>query len=373
MGGLLGKVFHPVKVIAKDTGISNLIKNPSWKSLRDIGEQAAVTAGNYYLPGSSLVTTQLASKGAQRNLNSGVGMALNAASGLSGAGVGQSITNIPSAADAGYGWSNILSGAGNAINNAANGAGITLPSGVQSALTGSSALTSTPQSTSIPSSLSGTGKAAESGGGLFSGIFGGGASSYAPAIGGAVSYLANKKALNDLTSAGAQGQAYLNPYLQSGQQANDALSTQLGLNGNTSAAGYGSLTKPFSASDFTADPGYQFRLEQGQKELDRQQAARGGFFSGGAIKEGQDFSQGLADQAYNDAYNRYTQNQNNAYQKLAGQAGVGLNAADQSASLAGNIGSAKANSTVSGANTFNSLLASLLAGNNNPYLLNRKV
>jgi hypothetical protein len=35
--------------------------------------------------------------------------------------------------------------------------------------------------------------------------------------------------------------------------------------------------------DFTTDPGYAFRLSEGQKGLDRQAAARGGLISGGAL------------------------------------------------------------------------------------------
>jgi hypothetical protein len=39
----------------------------------------------------------------------------------------------------------------------------------------------------------------------------------------------------------------------------------------------------FGAGDYQADPGYAFRLAEGQKALDRQAAARGGLISGGAL------------------------------------------------------------------------------------------
>ena len=38
--------------------------------LRDAVESAAVVAGNYYLPGSSMVTSKLVSEGSQKQLNS---------------------------------------------------------------------------------------------------------------------------------------------------------------------------------------------------------------------------------------------------------------------------------------------------------------
>jgi hypothetical protein len=42
-----------------------------------------------------------------------------------------------------------------------------------------------------------------------------------------------------------------------------------------------------------ADPGYQFRLSEGMKALDRQAAARGGLISGAALRGAQRFGQEL--------------------------------------------------------------------------------
>jgi hypothetical protein len=44
-----------------------------WTDLRDTAETAAVLAGNYYMPGSSMLTSRLTSEGSQKQLNSGVG------------------------------------------------------------------------------------------------------------------------------------------------------------------------------------------------------------------------------------------------------------------------------------------------------------
>jgi hypothetical protein len=51
-------------------------------------------------------------------------------------------------------------------------------------------------------------------------------------------------------------------------------------------------------------PGYGFQLDQGFKGLDRRAAARGGLFSGNAMKEGIRFGQGLASNYFGDHMNR---------------------------------------------------------------------
>ncbi len=80
---------------------------------------------------------------------------------------------------------------------------------------------------------------------------------------------------------------------------------------------------PFGMKQFTADPGYGFRLAEGQKALDRQAAARGGLISGGALKAAQRYGQEMGSQEYTNAFNRYQterQARLNPLQSLAGMA-----------------------------------------------------
>lgn len=84
-----------------------------------------------------------------------------------------------------------------------------------------------------------------------------------------------------------------------------------------------SLTRSFSKSDFQEDPGYQFRMEQGQKALEHSAAARGGLQSGGFMKGLDDYSQGMASQEYQNAYNRFTNDQTNRFNRLSSLAGMG--------------------------------------------------
>jgi hypothetical protein len=58
-------------------------------------------------------------------------------------------------------------------------------------------------------------------------------------------------------------------------------------------------------AQFQADPGYGFRLKEGQQALDRQAAARGGLISGGALKAATRYGQEMGSQEYTNAFNRY--------------------------------------------------------------------
>jgi hypothetical protein len=95
------------------------------------------------------------------------------------------------------------------------------------------------------------------------------------------------------------------------------------------------------------DPGYNFRLGEGLKSLDRQSAARGGLISGGALKAAQRYGQDYASNEFGNAYNR-----------MAGLASLG----PSSAGVMNNLGSsysANAGNTMGtmGANTGNALLS----------------
>lgn len=89
----------------------------------------------------------------------------------------------------------------------------------------------------------------------------------------------------------------------------------------------------FGASDYQADPGYAFRLSEGQKALDRQAAARGGLISGGALKAAQRYGQEMGSQEFGNAYNRALTSyntdvarENQLYNRQAGLAGIGQTA-----------------------------------------------
>ena len=162
-----------------------------------------------------------------------------------------------------------------------------------------------------------------------------------------------------IASAEAAQQASLDaqkPFLEGGYAATNRLQELLGLGGDKSADGYGSLNTPFSFTpgDLTQTPGYQFSLQQGQKALDRKASAGGGFYSGGGLKDAASFSQGLAgttfDNEYKRAFDAFQTNRTNTLNPLQALAGQGQTAANTSGSI-----------QMGGSNT----LASLLTGNAN--------
>jgi len=88
------------------------------------------------------------------------------------------------------------------------------------------------------------------------------------------------------------------------------------------AAG-GEYVRPFTMADFRTDPGYAFRLSEGQKALDRQAAARGGLISGSALKAAQRYGQEMGTQDYGRALQDFYGRQEVARNAAAGVAGFG--------------------------------------------------
>lgn len=123
---------------------------------------------------------------------------------------------------------------------------------------------------------------------------------------------------------------------------------------------YGSLMKKFSMSDYQEDPGYQFRLSEGMKGLDRSAAARGGLQSGAALKAAANYSQNAASNEYGNAYNRYNQDQGNQFNRLASVAGLGQTANSANQTSAMNYGNNVSNLLTS--NGDNQANAALSAG-----------
>ena len=122
----------------------------------------------------------------------------------------------------------------------------------------------------------------------------------------------------------------LAPYRAAGQTALNAL-TPLATN-----------YQKFGMDQFQQDPGYAFRLSEGQKALDRSAAARGGLISGGALKAAQRYGQEMGSQEYTNAFNRYQLERNAQLNPLQSLAGVGQTTATQlgqfGATNAANVG-----------------------------------
>lgn len=128
----------------------------------------------------------------------------------------------------------------------------------------------------------------------------------------------------------------------------------------------------FNKADVTMDPGFDFRMKEGQKAIERSAAARGGVLSGASGKAleryAQDYSSGEYSNAYNRTYgeaaDRYNQsleryrtnfnvdqtNRGNLFSRLSTLAGYGGQAAGQAADLGQGYATAAGGTSMNAAN-----------------------
>lgn len=127
-----------------------------------------------------------------------------------------------------------------------------------------------------------------------------------------------------------KGVAAQEPYTTTGAAAINQLSQLYGPGGV--------YTKQPTYEELSLDPGYEFRIQQGQQAM--LNAARGGGLagSGAALKAATRYGAGEASQEYQNAYSRFMANRLAATQGLQNIAGIGANAAGTVSQLAGTTG-----------------------------------
>jgi len=155
----------------------------------------------------------------------------------------------------------------------------------------------------------------------------------------------------------AQNQANLNPFIQTGQQADASLAALYGL-------GSGGGGRPdFSA--FYNSPDYQWAYDQGLKATTNLLSARGNLLSGAGLDALTKYGQGMASQQFGNYYNRLLQ----LSQQGAGAAGALAGNATTQAGQIGNtqmgLGQAQASGIIGGTNA----LTGAIGGGINNYLL----
>jgi hypothetical protein len=139
----------------------------------------------------------------------------------------------------------------------------------------------------------------------------------------------------------------------------------------------------FGAGDLVLDPGYNYRLAESEKALDRIKSREGNIFSGGALKAAGRNAQDMASQEFGNAYNRaltgYNANvarSDTGYNRLAAMAGLGQTAGTQigaagqnyatnAGNLMGRAGEATAAGQLGMGNTFNNALGTMASGYQN--------
>lgn len=134
--------------------------------------------------------------------------------------------------------------------------------------------------------------------------------------------LALNKEIFESNKASAQ------PWIDAGKQALTTLTTKI-QDGSFDLSKYG-------MDDLVQDPGYQFRLEQGQKAIDRKASAAGKFLSGNQLEAASDYNQASASQEFSNAFARTQSERNAEYGRLQDQSGQGLAATNALSGVATN-------------------------------------
>ena len=123
-------------------------------------------------------------------------------------------------------------------------------------------------------------------------------------------------------------QADYKPYLEQGQYGINTLGALMRPNADTSAI-------------LKNDPSYQFRLKQGQQALDRSSAARGMGYSGAQMKAAQDYGQGMASTEFGNYYNRLAGLAQGGQQAAGSMAQAGGQYANNASNTFGNLSNAQ--------------------------------
>lgn len=147
-----------------------------------------------------------------------------------------------------------------------------------------------------------------------------------------------QRALDLQKSIYDQSRADNAPFLAGGQSGLTELLRQLGLGGDANSQGYGFLNQKYTGQDIYDDPSYKFRFAEGQKAAERSLAAQGTYLAPGGAQALQDYGQGMASQEYQNAYNRFNNDQNSIYDRLMGLTGVGQQANQYQGQLGANYG-----------------------------------
>lgn len=131
----------------------------------------------------------------------------------------------------------------------------------------------------------------------------------------------SERALEESARQYDLGREDLRPYREAGEAALLRVRDLLGIGGGTGA--------PIDIAEM--DPGYQFRLGEGERAMQNAARAGGMSRSGAALKAATRYGQGFATNAFDSVFNR-----------LAGTAGIGQTAANTGVSAgqnyAGNVG-----------------------------------
>lgn len=267
-----------------------------WTDIRDTVESVASVAGNYFLPGSGLVTSNLVSKGAQEQLGSGLGQIAMLGSGL----YGGLPTDMGGAGNmANYG--KVFDAAGNYASGGQNTLANMFRSNTAGAASNSPAFTNlfntyVSQGVTPADALKYTQDALSQGSGgatnwtkylTSPSVLGSVISSGAGLLGAGMQANAARQAAQGIADANIssnqlmarmneQNRARQEPFYQAGLNAlPDYIAGIRGTEAQRAAGQSGDLVRSFSLKDFIADPGQEYRTRMGLDAITKSRVAQG--------------------------------------------------------------------------------------------------
>lgn len=161
-------------------------------------------------------------------------------------------------------------------------------------------------------------------------------------IGGALSGDANRKAANKANDASAAALAEQQRQFDL-LRADQAPYRQAGADALKQLQGLVDFNPTPSAEQVMSQPGYQFGLNQGRDALQGTAAAKGGLYSGQALKELTQFGNDYATSKYDNAWNQAQQSFGNRWNRIAGLAGIGQTSVQQTGQAGQNFANQASN------------------------------
>jgi len=135
---------------------------------------------------------------------------------------------------------------------------------------------------------------------------------------------------------------------------------------DTYGKGEGRTMPTAAASDpfagFTTSPGYLFRLQEGQKAIERSAAARGGLYSGATMKALDAHAQGVASDEFNNYVGRLQSLAGVGQSATGSTAAAGQNYANGASQAAQQAGAARASAYANTGNAINSAVSGAAGG-----------
>lgn len=196
-------------------------------------------------------------------------------------------------------------------------------------------------------------------------VVGAGASIYSGNKAASAQTAAANSSIAEQNSEYNQTRADQAPGRVAGASALDQISKLYGLDSTDANGNVVKGTGKADFSGFTNSPDFQFNLQQGQDAINRSAASRGGLLSGAAVKAGQTYATGLADQNFQQYVGNLSGVAGLGQQATNATQAAGTNAANSISGAYTQAGNARASAYENTGNTINGS-ANSLAGN---YLL----